>query len=133
MTFITRFAPSPTGPLHLGHAFSALVAHDMAQSAGGTFLLRIDDLDTTRARPEWESRIYEDLHWLGLGWPEPVLRQSDHLARYAAAIDALGAGACHVLPRLAGAALQHIAGRQAFVARPGVGERGGLEPVEAAR
>ncbi|MCB2110559.1 MAG: tRNA glutamyl-Q(34) synthetase GluQRS [Defluviimonas sp.] len=87
----TRFAPSPTGPLHLGHAYSAILAHDMARAAHGTFLLRIEDTDLARARPEWESRIYEDLHWLGLGWPEPVLRQSDHLARYAAAIDALGA------------------------------------------
>ena len=86
MTFITRFAPSPTGPLHLGHAFSALVAHDMAQSAGGTFLLRIDDLDTTRARPEWEAQIYDDLAWLGLSWPAPVRRQSDHLASYRAAL-----------------------------------------------
>ncbi|MCU9846569.1 tRNA glutamyl-Q(34) synthetase GluQRS [Defluviimonas sp. WL0024] len=86
----TRFAPSPTGPLHLGHAYSAILAHDMARAAGGTFLLRIEDTDTARARPEWEALIYEDLHWLGLDWPEPVLRQSDHLARYDAALDDLG-------------------------------------------
>ncbi len=74
---ITRFAPSPTGPLHLGHAYSAILAHDMARAAGGTFLLRIEDIDQTRARPEWEAQIHDDLHWLGLTWPDPVLRQSD--------------------------------------------------------
>lgn len=82
MTFTTRFAPSPTGPLHLGHAYSALLAHDMAQANHGRFLLRIEDTDIDRARPEWEALIYEDLHWLGLTWEEPVLRQSDHLALY---------------------------------------------------
>jgi len=82
VTFTTRFAPSPTGPLHLGHAYSALLAHDMAKAAGGTFLLRIEDTDTSRARPEWEAQIYDDLAWLGLDWPRPVLRQSDHLGRY---------------------------------------------------
>jgi glutamyl-Q tRNA(Asp) synthetase len=80
--FRTRFAPSPTGPLHLGHAYSALLAFDMARAAGGEFLLRIEDTDTARARPEWEALIYEDLRWLGLGWSEPVLRQSEHLADY---------------------------------------------------
>lgn len=79
---ITRFAPSPTGPLHLGHAYSAMLAHDMAQAAGGTFLLRIEDIDQTRARPEWEAQIADDLTWLGLSWPKPVLRQSDRLAAY---------------------------------------------------
>ncbi len=68
---ITRFAPSPTGPLHLGHAYSAMLAHDMARDAGGTFLLRIEDIDQSRARPEWEALIFEDLHWLGLDWPIP--------------------------------------------------------------
>jgi len=63
---ITRFAPSPTGPLHLGHACSAILAHDMAKAAGGAFLLRIEDIDQARARPEWEALIYEDLRWLGL-------------------------------------------------------------------
>ncbi|WP_377505345.1 tRNA glutamyl-Q(34) synthetase GluQRS [Octadecabacter sp. R77987] len=77
---ITRFAPSPTGPLHLGHAYSALLAHDMARD--GTFLLRIEDIDQTRARPEWEAQIYDDLRWLGLTWPTPVMRQSDRLAQY---------------------------------------------------
>ena len=86
MTFITRFAPSPTGPLHLGHAFSALLAHDMARAAGGTFLLRIDDIDQSRARPEWEAQIIDDLGWLGLVWPAPVRRQSEHLPAYRAAL-----------------------------------------------
>lgn len=86
MTFTTRFAPSPTGPLHLGHAYSALLAFDMARAAQGQFLLRIEDTDTARARPQWETQIYDDLHWLGLDWPTPVLRQSDHLARYNAAL-----------------------------------------------
>ena len=89
MTFKTRFAPSPTGPLHLGHAYSALLAHDMAQVAGGVFLLRIDDLDRSRSRPEWEAQIYDDLHWLGLTWPTPVLRQSERLPRYREALEIL--------------------------------------------
>ena len=89
MTFTTRFAPSPTGPLHLGHAYSALLAFDMARQAGGTCLLRIEDTDTGRSRPHWEQQIYDDLHWLGIAWPEPVLRQSDHLARYNTALMAL--------------------------------------------
>ncbi len=82
MTFTTRFAPSPTGPLHLGHAYSALLAYDMARTAQGRFLLRIEDTDTSRARPHWEAAIYDDLHWLGLQWETPVLRQSEHLSRY---------------------------------------------------
>jgi len=86
---ITRFAPSPTGPLHLGHAFSAMLAHDRAQAAGGTFLLRIDDLDRTRCRPGWEAQIFDDLGWLGLDWPRPVLRQSGRLRRYRAALGSL--------------------------------------------
>ena len=89
MTFTTRFAPSPTGPLHLGHAFSALTAYDMAQTAGGLFHLRIDDLDQSRSRPEWEAQIYDDLHWLGLDWPTPALRQSDRLPRYRDALNSL--------------------------------------------
>ncbi|RYH02770.1 tRNA glutamyl-Q(34) synthetase GluQRS [Salipiger sp. IMCC34102] len=86
---ITRFAPSPTGPLHLGHAFSALTAWDLAQAAGGTFLLRIEDIDRSRARPEWEAQILDDLAWLGLRWPTPVMRQSDRQPAYDAALDAL--------------------------------------------
>lgn len=87
--FITRFAPSPTGPLHLGHAFSAMLAHDMARVENGTFLLRIDDLDQSRSRPEWEAQIYDDLTWLGLSWPSPVLRQSTRLPRYRTALETL--------------------------------------------
>ncbi|MCV2878435.1 tRNA glutamyl-Q(34) synthetase GluQRS [Sedimentimonas flavescens] len=79
---ITRFAPSPTGPLHLGHAYSAILAHDMARAAGGRFLLRIEDIDRQRSRPEWEAQIYDDLAWLGLTWKEPVMRQSDRLNIY---------------------------------------------------
>lgn len=82
MTFRTRFAPSPTGPLHLGHAYSALLAFDMAGAEKGQFLLRIEDTDTARARDHWEAQIYDDLHWLGLSWDTPVLRQSEHLERY---------------------------------------------------
>ena len=89
MTFTTRFAPSPTGPLHLGHAYSALLAADMARAARGRFLLRIEDTDTSRARPMWEAQIYDDLGWLGLSWETPVLRQSEHLARYNAQLMAL--------------------------------------------
>ncbi len=87
--FVTRFAPSPTGRLHRGHAFSALTAWRAAKDAGGRFLLRIEDIDPTRCRPEFEVGIYEDLAWLGLDWETPVRRQSDHLADYAAVVEAL--------------------------------------------
>lgn len=87
--FITRFAPSPTGPLHLGHAYSAILAHDRARAEGGLFLLRIDDLDKSRCRTEWEAQIFDDLAWLGLGWPRPVLRQSKRLIRYREALETL--------------------------------------------
>lgn len=80
--FRTRFAPSPTGPLHLGHAYSALIAHDMAVRQQGEFLLRIEDIDQSRARAEWEHQIYDDLRWLGLTWPDPVMRQSERLQIY---------------------------------------------------
>ena len=89
MAFRTRFAPSPTGSLHLGHAFSALTAYDAAQAAGGSFHLRLDDIDQSRARPEWAAQICDDLHWLGLSWPAPVWRQSDRLPRYRAALERL--------------------------------------------
>jgi len=85
----TRFAPSPTGPLHLGHAFSALTAFGMARRAGGVCLLRMDDIDRDRSRPQWEAQAKEDLAWLGMTWPEPVVRQSERLPAYRAAIDAL--------------------------------------------
>ncbi|RMF14247.1 MAG: tRNA glutamyl-Q(34) synthetase GluQRS [Alphaproteobacteria bacterium] len=84
--FVTRFAPSPTGRLHLGHAFSALLAHDAAQRAGGRFLLRIEDIDRARCREEFVAAILEDLAWLGIAWEEPVRRQSAHFADYRAAI-----------------------------------------------
>ncbi len=87
--FVTRFAPSPTGRLHKGHAFSALTAWRAAKGAGGRFLLRIEDIDPTRCRPEFEVGIFEDLAWLGLDWEAPVRRQSDHLADYAAVVEAL--------------------------------------------
>lgn len=89
MSFVTRFAPSPTGYLHLGHALSALTAFDAARAAGGRFLLRIEDIDQGRARPEFEAAIFEDLAWLGLAWEEPVRRQSEHMAEYAGALQSL--------------------------------------------
>jgi glutamyl-Q tRNA(Asp) synthetase len=89
--FVTRFAPSPTGLLHRGHAFSALNAWRAAKEAGGRFLLRIEDIDTTRCKPEYEAAIYEDLKWLGLEWEEPVRRQSEHMADYEAALKVLEA------------------------------------------
>jgi glutamyl-Q tRNA(Asp) synthetase len=91
VTVRTRFAPSPTGPLHLGHAYAAIVAHDLARAAGGAFLLRIEDIDTARSRPAWERAILDDLAWLGLDPDGPVLRQSDRMRIYAAALDRLWA------------------------------------------
>lgn len=87
--FITRFAPSPTGPLHLGHAYSALLAHDMAMAHGGQFLLRIEDIDQSRARAHWEEQIYQDLDWLGISWQHPVMRQSERSASYQNTLDTL--------------------------------------------
>ena len=91
MSFATRFAPSPTGLLHRGHAFSALTAFEAAREAGGRFVLRIEDIDATRCRPEFEAAIFEDLAWLGLAWETPVRRQSEHFADYEAALDVLRA------------------------------------------
>jgi glutamyl-Q tRNA(Asp) synthetase len=88
---VTRFAPSPTGYLHLGHAFSALFAEARAREAGGRFLLRIEDIDLVRCRPEFEAAILEDLAWLGLTWYGPVRRQSEHMDDYAAALARLEA------------------------------------------
>jgi glutamyl-Q tRNA(Asp) synthetase len=85
VTDITRFAPSPTGRLHLGHAYSAL----FAASRGARFLLRIEDIDLTRCKPEFEQGIFEDLGWLGLKWEKPVRRQSEHFPDYARALDKL--------------------------------------------
>jgi len=89
--FVTRFAPSPTGRLHRGHAYSALMAHRAAREHGGRFLLRIEDIDTTRCRPEFEAAILEDLAWLGLSWEEPVRRQSGHRPDYDQALQRLEA------------------------------------------
>lgn len=89
MAFVTRFAPSPTGPLHLGHAYSALMSHDMARKQGGTFLLRIEDIDPQRSKPQWEAQLIDDLSWLGITWDATPLRQSDQRPRYAAALDRL--------------------------------------------
>jgi glutamyl-Q tRNA(Asp) synthetase len=91
--FVTRFAPSPTGLLHLGSAYSALFAHETARRAGGRFLLRIEDIDRARCRPEHERAMLDDLAWLGVRWEEPVRRQSEHMADYRAAsakLDAMG-------------------------------------------
>jgi glutamyl-Q tRNA(Asp) synthetase len=88
---ITRFAPSPTGLLHLGHALSALLGQRMARAAGGRFILRIEDIDTTRCRPAFEAAIFEDLAWLGIASDGPVLRQSERLPVYAEALDRLKA------------------------------------------
>jgi glutamyl-Q tRNA(Asp) synthetase len=85
----TRFAPSPTGYLHTGHAFSALTAFETARRLGGRFVLRIEDIDFTRCQPPFEAAIYEDLAWLGLAWETPVLRQSEHIADYLGALERL--------------------------------------------
>lgn len=86
---ITRFAPSPTGRLHIGHAYSAWFAYNKAKEQGGRFILRIEDIDAGRCRPEFVQGIYEDLRWLGLTWEEPVRRQSEHMADYRAALEKL--------------------------------------------
>ncbi|KPB00227.1 tRNA glutamyl-Q(34) synthetase GluQRS [Ahrensia marina] len=88
---VFRFAPSPNGLLHLGHAYSALLNFDTAKALGGRFLLRIEDTDLTRARPEFEQAIFDDLQWLGIKWEEPVRRQSDHFADYQSAMGKLEA------------------------------------------
>ena len=88
---IFRFAPSPNGYLHLGHAYSALLNFDLARKSGGRLLLRIEDIDVARCRPEYEAAIYDDLGWLGIAWDTPVRRQSEHFAAYREAIDKLSA------------------------------------------
>ena len=85
-SIVTRFAPSPTGELHIGHAFSALAAYDAARAEGGRFLLRIENIDVTRCRPEYEEAIFRDLAWLGFAWETPVRRQSEHFDDYRAAL-----------------------------------------------
>lgn len=89
MAFVTRFAPSPTGPLHLGHAYSAILAHDMARAAGGRFLLRMEDTDLERCKPEWDALIQEDLTWLGLTWDGPIHRQAPRIAGYNSRLETL--------------------------------------------
>jgi glutamyl-Q tRNA(Asp) synthetase len=88
---VFRFAPSPNGYLHLGHALSALINFEMARAAGGRLLLRIEDIDAARCRPEFEQAIYQDLAWLGIGWEQPVRRQSEHFDDYRAALARLEA------------------------------------------
>jgi glutamyl-Q tRNA(Asp) synthetase len=88
-TPVFRFAPSPNGYLHLGHALAALTDFEMARALSGRFLLRIEDIDATRCRPEFEQAIYDDLAWLGIAWEEPVRRQSEHLASYRDALEKL--------------------------------------------
>lgn len=88
---VFRFAPSPNGHLHLGHAYSALLNFDRARQTGGRLLLRIEDIDATRCRPDYETAIYEDLAWLGIAWETPVRRQSEHLSDYRAALEQLSA------------------------------------------
>ena len=87
-----RFAPSPNGALHLGHAYSALLNADMARAIDGLLLLRIEDIDTSRCTPALEAALYRDLEWLGLSWPQPVRRQSEHFADYEAALEQLADG-----------------------------------------
>lgn len=89
MSFVTRFAPSPTGHLHLGSAYAAKQAFEMAEKKGGTCLLRIEDIDQTRCRREYEESILDDLSWMGFQWPEPFRRQSDHFADYEIAFERL--------------------------------------------
>lgn len=91
MAVVTRFAPSPTGPLHLGHAYAAIVAHDLARAGGGTFLIRMEDIDRARCRPQWAEVALDDLRWLGLSWREPVLFQSTRTDAYRDALDRLRA------------------------------------------
>jgi glutamyl-Q tRNA(Asp) synthetase len=88
---VFRFAPSPNGYLHLGHAYSALLNYDLARQSGGRFLLRIEDIDATRCRPEFEAAIHDDLAWLGIIWETPVRRQSEHPADYRRALERLAA------------------------------------------
>ena len=90
MTLLTfRFAPSPNGALHLGHAYSALLNQKLARQAGGRLLLRIEDIDVTRSTPQFEAGIVRDLEWLGIAWETPVRRQSEHFAAYHAALERL--------------------------------------------
>lgn len=120
---VFRFAPSPSGLLHLGHAFSALYSFRAARSAGARFLLRIEDIDHTRCRPEFEQQIYQDLHWLGLEWELPVRRQSEHRTEYEQALARLkGLGLVFACP----ATRREIAARLAAEHEPRRDPDGGL-------
>src|SRR5271157_4202230 len=110
---VLRFAPSPNGYLHLGHAYSALLNSDMARELGGRLLLRMEDIDTERCRPEYEAAIYDDLRWLGISWQEPVRRQSEHFADYEMAI-------ARAVGRAIRTACQSIRGARADYRRPNV-------------
>ncbi len=111
MSAVTRFAPSPTGFLHRGHAYSALTAQALAARSGGRFLLRIEDIDTARCRPDYEIALLDDLAWLGLAWERPVRRQSDHLGDYHAALERLrGLGVLYRCFRTRAETLPQIAG-----------------------
>ena len=116
---VFRFAPSPNGRLHLGHAYSALLNADLARRFGGSFLLRIEDIDLTRCRPEFEAAIYEDLAWLGLNWEKPVRRQSEHFADYRAAFSQLkGRGVVYPCFCSRRDIVQAIASKEAESGRP---------------
>ncbi|MBL4813739.1 MAG: tRNA glutamyl-Q(34) synthetase GluQRS [Rhodobacteraceae bacterium] len=118
---ITRFAPSPTGPLHLGHAYSALLAYDRVKTAGGLFHLRIEDTDQPRCKPHWEAQIFDDLAWLGLSWEEPVLRQSERSTFYRSALDMLGEmGLIYPCSCTRGDIRQALSAPQEGVAQPGI-------------
>jgi glutamyl-Q tRNA(Asp) synthetase len=125
----TRFAPSPTGPLHLGHAYSAWTAHDLARAVGGAFLLRIEDIDPQRSKPEWEAKIHEDLAWLGIRWDAPPLRQSERLDAYGAALDALWArGLLYACTCTRRDIAEALAAPQEGAARPADGPDGPVYP-----
>src|SRR5712691_1551125 len=116
---VFRFAPSPNGYLHLGHALSALINAGMARAAGGRLLLRIEDIDVARCRPEFEAAIYEDLAWLGLAWEQPVRRQSEHLDHYRAALERLqGKGLIYPSFESRGEIARLVAEREAHGAWP---------------
>src|SRR5450759_778998 len=104
---VFRFAPSPNGYLHLGHAYSALLNVDLSRQAGGRFLLRIEDIDPARCKPEFEAAVHEDLAWLGIAWEEPVRRQSEHLSEYREALAKLAAQGL-VYPSFESLSLIHI-------------------------
>lgn len=129
VSLVTRFAPSPTGYLHRGHAFSALTAFETARATGGRLLVRIEDIDATRCRPEFDAAILVDLAWLGLSWETPVRRQSEHLADYRAALERLGeAGLVYRCFRTRRQILDHIG--QAPHGLPPAFRGGPLDPTE---